>query len=275
MKSILIIYNSGAGSTKTIAEVYYSLLSEYQIGIMSVSTPFDYSVLNGYDLIIFGFPCYHCDLSGLMKDFMDKIPVQSQKVKAFAFLTYGLYGGNTLRKFIKRCRKKNIYVEDYADYKAPATDGSLMLPPFSMMYRYEKKIASNISKDIENVKRIINTERFHSKPPRYKLYTLLNYPNEYFGKKLKVTIKVREDVCTKCYLCVKQCAWQCWTENGSYPVFDKTKCDMCYRCIHQCPQEALVFSKKTISKRKLNTRFYKQWKDNILTGIENLNTPQE
>lgn len=73
MKRILIIYNSGAGSTKTIAEVYYSLLSEYRIDIMPVKTPFDYSVLNGYDLIIFGFPCYHCDLSGLMKDFVNKM----------------------------------------------------------------------------------------------------------------------------------------------------------------------------------------------------------
>ena len=268
MKKILIIYNSGAGSTRTIAEVYCTiLLNEYQVDIMPVKTPFNYDVLNGYDLIIFGFPCYHCDFSGLMKVFLDRMPKQTQKVKAFAFLTYGLYGGNTLRKFIKICREKNIHVEDYAGYRSPATDGSLMLPPFPFMFRYERRITFNLKKDIGKVKRIINSDGFLSKLPKYKFYTILNYPNEYFGKKLRMTIKVREDACTKCYRCIKQCLKHCWTENGSYPVFDKTNCDTCYRCIHQCPQQALIFSKRTITKKKLNKEFYNQCKERILTGL--------
>ena len=115
MQKILIIYNSGAGSTKTIVDVYKTLLDKYQVHILSVSTSFDYSVISNYELVIFAFPCYHCDLPPMVKEFMAKMPSQPHKKKAFAFITYGLYAGNTLRSFINMCKEKNIYVEDYAD----------------------------------------------------------------------------------------------------------------------------------------------------------------
>ena len=244
MRKVLIIYNSGAGSTKTIVDIYGTLLNKYQVNILPVSETFDYSVIRNYELIIFGFPCYHCSLPHLMEEFMKKMPSQSLKKKAFVFITYGLYAGNTLRIFIKKSKEKNIYVENYTDYRAPATDGSLRLPPFKFMFRYEKNIAANILKDIEKIKRILSIEDFNHKSPHFKLYTLLNYPNKLLGEKSRPQIKLREDVCTNCYLCVKNCPRSCWSIGKSYPVFEKSKCDTCYKCIHQCPQEALVFSKK-------------------------------
>lgn len=270
MQKILIIYNSGAGSTKTIVDVYSTLLSEYQVDILGVSLSFDFSVLNNYNLLVFAFPSYHCDVSPLMSDFMNKMPKQTRIKKAFVFITYGLYAGNTLRIFIKKCMEKNIYVADYADYRAPATDGSLMLPSVKFMYRYENKIAINIIKDIENIKRILSVDSFKNKLPRFKLYSLLNYPSQLMGKKHKPQIKVREDVCICCNLCVKQCPRECWAIGNSYPIFDKSKCDTCYKCIHQCPKQALIFSDKTIQKRKMNTQFYLKWKDKILSDIREI-----
>ena len=65
MQKILIVYNSGAGSTKTIVDIYNNLLDKYQVDVLHVSTAFDYSVISSYELIIFGFPCYHCSLPPL------------------------------------------------------------------------------------------------------------------------------------------------------------------------------------------------------------------
>lgn len=269
MQKILIIYNSGAGSTKTIAQIYHqTLLGKYRVDILPATLSFDYKLISNYDLLIFGFPCYHCDVSNLMSEFIDNMPALSEKKKAFVFLTYGLYAGNTLRIFIKKCRKKNIYAGDYADYRAPATDGTLLLPSIKFMYTYEKKIVSNILKDIEKIKKILSADTPKYKLPPFKLYTLLNYPNAALGKKINHRIKVRKDACINCNLCVKQCPRGCWISGSSYPVFDKSKCDSCYKCIHQCPQEALILSEKTITKKKLNTRFYKEWKDKILLAIK-------
>ena len=240
----------------------------YHLDIMPVNESFDYSVISNYELLIFGFPCYHCNLPTLMEEFMEKMPSQSFKKKAFVFITYGLYAGNTLRKFIEKCKEKNIYVAGYADYRSPATDGSLMFPPFKFMYRYERKIAENILQDIEKVKMILSTEHFKYKLPRFKLYSILNYPNELSGKNFKPQIKVREDVCTNCHLCVSGCPRDSWSIGAHHPVFDKSKCVTCYKCIHHCPQEALVFSTKTIKKKRLNPSFYKEWKAGIISEIE-------
>ncbi len=265
-QKILILYHSGAGSTKTIADVYSILLKEYQTDILPVSLSFDYTLIGRYDLLVFCFPCYHCDVSKLMKEFLERMPEQPQPTKAFAFLTYGLYAGNAIRNFIKKCRSKKIHVENYADYRAPATDGTLLLPSFRFMYRYEKNVSGNILKDIEKIKKILSGERSTRKLPRFKLYTLLNYPNEILGKKSKPRIKVRKEVCTNCHLCVNRCPRGCWTAGTSYPVFDPVACDSYYKCIHHCPREALVFSEKTIRKKKLNPAFYKEWKEKILEG---------
>lgn len=268
MKKILIIYNSGAGSTKTIVDIYYTLLNEYQVDVLPVNLSFDFSAFNDYDLLIFAFPCYHSDMSRLMHEFMAKMPKQNRIKKAFAFITYGLYAGNTLRIFIKQCIEKNIYVEDYTDYKAPGTDACLVFPSIKLIYRYENNIAANILKDIRKVKAVLSTDSFSYKLPRFKLYSILNYPNELLGKNHQPQIiKVREDVCTNCYLCVKRCPRSCWTIGVTYPVFNKLECDTCYKCIHQCPQNALIFSKNTMKKKKMNAQFYKTWKDKILAEI--------
>lgn len=270
MKKILIIYNSGAGSTKTVAQIYQTLLSECEVDILPASLSFDFSMLNHYDLLIFAFPCYHNDISPFMYQFMKIMPKQTKKKKAFAFITYGLYAGNTLRTFISECVKKNIYIEDYADYRAPATDASLIFPPFKFIYSYERKIGKSIAKDINKVRSILLTKNPSYKLPRYKLYSILNYPHEKWGKKLKPQIKVRKETCTNCHLCVNSCPRRCWTIGDSYPVFNKSECETCYKCIHQCPAEAIILSKRTIKKKKMNTSFYKKWKDKILQEIKNL-----
>lgn len=268
MQKILIIYNSGAGSTKTIVEIYQTLLSKYQVDILPVSLSFNFSMLDDYEFLIFAFPCYHSDISPLMSDFMEKMPKQTLTRKGLVFITYGLYAGNTLRIFIKKCFEKNIDIMGYTDYKAPSTDGSLIFPYFNFMYRYEKKIAINILKDIERIKQFLSIKSFKSNLPYFKLYTFLNYPNEWLGKNTKPQIKVREDACILCNLCVNECPRGCWTIGDSSLVFDKSECDTCYKCIHQCPKEALVLSKGTIKKRKMNALFYQEWKEKILSEIE-------
>lgn len=268
MKKILIIYSSGAGSTKSIVDIYRKLLFQFQIDVLPVKLSFDFSVFKDYDLLVFAFPCYHCDMSRLMHKFMEKMPKQDQIRKAFAFITYGLYSGNTLRIFVKQCIEKNIYVEDYADYKAPCTDASLVFSAIKLVYRYENNIAANIIKDIGKIKTILGAESFSYKLPRFKLYSILNFPNKWLGKHHKPQIKVREKVCSNCHLCINRCPKDCWSVGGSYPIFDKTRCDTCYKCIHQCPQEALVLSKSTINKKKMNAQFYNSWKNEILRKIE-------
>lgn len=108
-KGILILYHSGAGSTKTLGEIYHKLLAVHcSVDIEPISLEYDYTRLSQYDFFVFAFPTYHCDLSASMLAFIEKMPQFTKKTRGFAFTTCGLYSGNTLRTFIKACSTKNI-----------------------------------------------------------------------------------------------------------------------------------------------------------------------
>ena len=83
-RKILILYHSGAGSTKTIAEVYYKALYAHSTDIASINLDYDYKRLEGYDFIIFAFPTYHCSPSCSMMDFIKNMPVLKKAKKAFS-----------------------------------------------------------------------------------------------------------------------------------------------------------------------------------------------
>ena len=104
---VIILYHSGAGSTKTIAEIFYKrLTSVFSCDIENIYFDYNFDKLYYYDFMIFGFPTYHCEPSKSMMNFLRKMPKFSEVKNAFVFTTYGLYSGNTERIFIKYCKDK-------------------------------------------------------------------------------------------------------------------------------------------------------------------------
>lgn len=262
-EKILILYHSGAGSTKTIAQSYYSRLEPYSADISPISLDYDYTRLQDYDFIIFAFPTYHCSPSKSMRDFIKNMPRLNKPKKAFVFTTYGLYSGNSLREFIKECLPKNIIIGGYSSYKAPATDGALLMPSFGFMFRYGKKVKQRIDTDISNIGYLIKDNSYTHVSPRFKLYTILNYPNSALGKAYKYKFRLLAEDCINCNKCVDSCIRHCWTIGNELPSYDSKNCEFCFRCIHNCPGQAIVLSKKTKYKSKLNQAFYNKLKETL------------
>ncbi|PRR81051.1 EFR1 family ferrodoxin [Clostridium vincentii] len=260
---LLILYHSGAGSTKTLSEIYFEKLNSYFVDINSIDLEYDYTKLENYDFLIFAFPTYHCSPSPSMMEFINNMPVFNEPKKAFAFTTYGLYSGNTLREFINTCSSKNININGYSGYRAPATDGALLLPPVSFMFSYEKNITTKIMADIKKIDAIIKSDANTVKCPSFKLYTILNYPNKILGKAHKHKLKLLKENCVNCNKCVNDCIRKCWTKIGVYPQFKVDNCEFCFKCIHHCPNGAIVLSEKTQKKIKLNEKFYSKLKEKI------------
>jgi nitroreductase/NAD-dependent dihydropyrimidine dehydrogenase PreA subunit len=54
-------------------------------------------------------------------------------------------------------------------------------------------------------------------------------------------MKVDEDKCNKCELCMQNCPFRCWEKNEEgYPVLkDKYECFSCYNCKIACPNNAI------------------------------------
>lgn len=142
---IMVLYNSGVGSNKTIAEIFHEKLNKFfSSDIESISKDYNYNKLFEYDFIVLGFPTYHCEPSESMKDFINKMPKFKEPKNAFIFTTYGLFSGNTERIFIKACMRKNINVCGSNGYKSPATDGVLLLPSINFMLKYGKSVPKKI-----------------------------------------------------------------------------------------------------------------------------------
>lgn len=264
---ILILYHSGAGSTKTIAEIYHKKLDSYFVDISSIDFEYDYEILKNYEVLVLAFPTYHCTPSSSMMDFIKNMPPMQKPKKAFAFTTCGLYSGNTLREFTKKCLAKNIYIYGYSVYKAPATDGVLLFPPLSFMLDYEKNIANKIKSDVNKIEHIINSNTNKVKIPQFKIYTILNYPNKVLGKAYKHKLKLLRDRCVGCNKCVNDCIRKGWDRVGKYPQYERNRCEFCFKCVHHCPNEAIALSQKTRTKIKFNEKFYKKLKEEIMQRI--------
>lgn len=266
-KRIRILYHSGAGSTQTIAEIYQELLAPFQVTLADISDEIDQEELRASDFLIIGFPTYHCEPSQTMRECIRDLPVFPKVKQAFVFTTCGLYAGNAVRHCIELLREKNIVVNGYASYRAPATDGVLLLPELSFMYRYEKRIHNHIQRDIGRIFAYATTRTLEESIPAFKFYTLLNYPNKVLGKAYTHTMHVDEGKCIHCDLCIRACSRKCWTKGESRPIFSKKNCESCFRCIHHCPTGAIYLSEKTADRRRLNRMFYQERKTEILQAI--------
>lgn len=261
---ILVLHHSGAGSTRALAEIFYNKLNMYCCDIDSIKMNYNYSNLQKYGFFILAFPTYHCEPSRSMKEFIANMPSFTQQKRAFVFTTCGLYFGNSVRMFIKECFKKNIMVCGNSVYRAPATDGSLLLPNFKFMFKYEKNLVRKLKRDINIVQTSIEKDMYIMASPTFKLYTLLNYPNKALGKAYKHNISLIKEECIRCNGCVEGCIRGGWEKNQHYPQFNVGNCEFCFKCIHHCPKNALVLSSKTVDKPKLNKKFYAELKENIL-----------
>jgi len=269
-KKILIIYHSGSGSTKTISEVFKEKLSQfYKVDLLQARFDFNYQRLFDYDFFVLGFPTYHCAPSNSMLEFVNKIPEVNPSKNAFVFTTYGLYTGNSLRIFTKKLFQKRIITIGYAQIRGPASDGVLLFPSFiSSMFRYEKRAKQKIERFVVEIRKLINSPTSKLKVPRYKWYVLINNLFKYFGEtqynKYKDRLHILEDRCINCNLCVKSCINGCWTEEENHPSFNPTNCEFCLKCVHNCPEKAIVFSDNMKDKPRLNGKFYRNLKQELI-----------
>lgn len=267
MKKILILYHSGAGSTETICEIYRELLNDYDVSMGKISLEYDYDKLKIYDLIIFAFPVYHAECSKSMSNFIDKMPKFNEAKRGFVISTFGLFNCNATMHFIKKAASSNLLTIGFSGYRSPASDGALLLPGFSFMYSYEKRIAIKIKKDIDFIRKSFETDNINERCPRFKFYSILNFPNKFFGQRFAPSFYIDKNKCVNCNNCVKDCIRGCFSRINEELKFNKEKCEHCYRCIHHCPTSAIYLSKNTFNRKKLNRDFYKRLKENILNEI--------
>ncbi|MFV0396257.1 MAG: EFR1 family ferrodoxin, partial [Coprobacillaceae bacterium] len=246
MKNIAIIYHSGTGVTKRVSEeIKKQLMTTFKVSIFSVEEIDDTFDINIFDSLVIGFPVIHTHPSKRILSFINNLSALDKKMPAYIFTTCGWYSANTIRIFSKYCIDKNIIpIQSRVFWGCLASDGSLLAPRIKSFFTFRKKTKELIFKDIQRLKGLLNTNEVKLQIPRFKVYSILNYPNKYVGNKYIHPIYLHQEKCIKCNICVRNCPSKALLLNEKkYPVFYKEKCETCYRCIHYCPNKALSLSK--------------------------------
>ena len=245
---ILILYFSAVGATKKIAEMMGNCLSNHDVEIYSVehkkSILKDFS---SYDAIIVGTPTHHCSPAPFLMDYIKKIPVQQVKIPTFVFNTKGLASCHTNRSLAKALAIKNLITIYEADYVAPASDGSLLLPSMNRFFRFEKKIEAKVMRDCKQFLTHVSLskEEISAKLPTIRFSAFINAPNKWGSQFVKLSIHLHRQACINCELCIQKCPYEAIDKGpDGYPVIIKEKCTNCYRCIHHCQARALGLWKK-------------------------------
>lgn len=255
MKKILVIYFSGAGSTKKVANLMCNrLLHDCEVDIFSIESK-EIPNINNYDALIVGTPTYHAIPSKLIMDFFNAISPLAEVVPAFIYNTRGLFSFNTNRALAKVLQAKNIFIIMDVAYRSPASDGSILAPFVKRFFEFEKDIEKKIDCDCTTFLALLNKENYKFYIPRFQLSSFFNVPNKAIGQRYTAKIYLHEDRCSKCGKCNMQCPHSAFSSDiNDYPIFDSRKCENCYRCVHHCPTLALSLRKRAKLKRTLGGR---------------------
>ena len=240
---ILILYFSGAGATKRVAQLMHRLLSQTcAVDIFSIESSAKLN-LNDYSALVVGTPVYHAASPGIVTGYFDGIRPLAKATPALIFSTRGLCGLNTNRILAKQLRRKNIITIMDTAYRSPASDGSLIAPGIQRFFEFEPGLGRKVAKDCAAFLRLLQTRPLRGYIPRFQFGSVVNAPNKLAGQLIRLRIHLHRERCTKCGKCAANCPVNAITNDYSgWPVIAKAKCMNCYRCVHHCPGLALSLS---------------------------------
>ena len=254
MKKILILYFSGVGATKKVAELIYAQLSQsqnHEVDIHSIENK-NIPNIDCYDAFVIGTPTYHAAPPKALMNYIDTISRLPKESPVFIYNTRGLCSLNTNRILAKQLQKKNIITIMDRAYRSPASDGSLFAPFIKRFFEFEKDLEKKINYDGMTFLGLLEQDIIQGYIPRFQFGSIINAPNKAVGQLITKKIYLHKDKCIKCSMCVEQCPHKSLSmDKQGYPLINQKGCENCYRCIHHCPQMALSISKRKTPKKLL------------------------
>jgi len=252
MKRILILYFSGVGATKKVAELMNKKLSQNcDVNIFSVESN-ESPIIEDYDAIIIGTPVYHgAPAKVIMRYFKAQKRIDKEK-PTFVFNTRGSHSLNTNRILSKLLYTKNIITIIDREYRSPASDGSIITPFIKRFFEFEKDLEMKIDHDCMAFLKLLKKDTPQGYIPRFRFGSIINAPNKLAGQYITLKIRLHKDKCSKCGKCIERCPHSVFSRDKvGYPMYTSKNCENCYRCVHHCPNIALSLSKRRTLKNLL------------------------
>ena len=253
MKKVCILYFSGAGSTKKVANLMYKSLYEKcdpQQFAFEEAAEVD---LNSFDALIIGTPVYHAAPSRIVSDYFREIRPLRKRTPAFLYNTRALWSCNTNRILAKQVLEKNIVTILYSEYRSPASDGALLVPFIRRFFEFQPDLGDKVSADCGKFLQLLEAGNVSGRMPPFRASSIINAPNKLAGQLSTFPIHLHSNRCIRCGECAKNCPHGAIAMGSEgIPEWNSSKCENCYRCIHHCPGKALSLSKRRAPEKLLN-----------------------
>ncbi|MEN2997903.1 MAG: EFR1 family ferrodoxin [Brevinematia bacterium] len=264
---ILILYFSGAGSTKYFCDIISEEIKSFaEISKLPVEEAMS-KELPDHNVLLAMFPVYALDAPKIFKDYISSLPKVDGK-GVYLICTHGGGPGNALRKIHKILALKGYKLLGFSEL---FTIDSLIVffvkEDSSLLKILEKKRLKSIEKAKKFAKKIEAELIEYQKDPNrsagkirlpFRLYDIVIYPMIQFlynlGKKHLWKYFWVDENCTSCAKCVNICPLKNIYFSESKVKFGGN-CIFCLRCLHNCPTKSIQVGKLTLGKYRLN--YYK------------------
>jgi flavodoxin len=264
MPDTLLLFFSGAGSTKAVCEALANALRAggNEIEFAEIDMYTDPSIVAQYEFLIIATPTYHNFPPQTLLEFIDRLTPSATGKRCFLIATYGLYPGNNLRRLAARLKTRHIRTVGHCGFRSPASDGTLMFPRWlGFMYRFEPGFARKIETCTISIEQLITSADAPTRMPRYKWYAPLDYiPNKlmtanWFKHRLAPRLRVDPERWDGRPI---ECPRGCWRMTEDGPVIDAGNCDFCPRCVHRTANKAVSYAKGMSDRERLSPALFKR-----------------
>jgi len=258
---ILILYFSGTGNTKFVAEQISRRLLDrgYSTRCESIEN-FEPEEVKSYDFLVFGYPVYGYEMPDFVKSYARQIPPPSSR-GVILYSTMAYSSGNSLRNSAELFIDNDFLVVNTETFLMPGNDHLIITKRDSKFakrvlatdYTAVRELNNSIAKILERIDYLSEKgvgQEDVCLPDRNLLYLLLTPLMRLIFGVIKKTVVKRfkvDENCLDCGICEKICPADNIVIRDGRVEFGNN-CYLCLRCINQCPVEAIQITKFTEGK---------------------------
>jgi ferredoxin len=279
---VAIFYFSGVGGTRVVAEILRTRLSGLiPCEVRSIEEKDAAKAIARVDVIVLCYPTYFLKPAPAMADFASRLPAETRGRRVFLITTYELYTGNSNRRLALLLRGRGFAMAGAYELRSPGTDVTCVIPDrlCGWLYRFERRFPEKIAEIVRDIAGSVRDieGRVVAPPlevgiPRPKWYSPLAWPLQVLFLdgfiRWKDRMKVLEERCSGCDLCVRDCHRGAWRRIGERLEHSGESCDLCLRCVHHCPRRAIVLKPSLKDNRRLDRPLYQALAREALKAFE-------
>ncbi len=244
--NVLILYFSGTGNTKAVAEEFYHalVLRDYSVEVHSMEDKFNPAIYP-YDFLIVGFPKYYEYPVLYALDYLDhNLKKRGQVIPTLAYCTQAGHSLTDFSGLERLLRKKNHRLITSKSF--PYANNLLI---FSMFGSTTPEVLKENKRILKSQIDPLLDDFFLGKECKERVAwfrsILYHFTAVVFTKFMPIAgMKYSSsEECIGCKICACNCPKKNIKMVQNKPVFGR-KCIFCMRCINACPVNAILYKGK-------------------------------